>query len=184
MNETNYSIDEVKLMTKVKRYKRRWKEQRHYSEYLECKLAKKATQVQELKAEAAKWRDTALQLSANCGAAGYEIDSLKTRIAELGAERDEAQKMYERLMNTAFYHETILPNGNLGVNVLEVCEGLQEAREETVRLSRWAERLVEAIESGEHIELFPKPDLIRFQDWYEKMRAIIAEWKEREKNGN
>ncbi len=51
MNETNYSIDEVKLMAKVKRYKRRWKELRNYSEYLKCKLAKKALQVQELKAE-------------------------------------------------------------------------------------------------------------------------------------
>jgi len=49
MNETNYSIDEVKLMAKVKRYKRRWKEQRNYSEYLKCKLAKKALQVQKLK---------------------------------------------------------------------------------------------------------------------------------------
>ena len=87
MIETEYTIDEVKLMTKVERYKRRWKEQRHYSEYLKCKLAKKALLVQELKAEAAKWRDTALQLSANCGALGAEIDSLKARIAELESER-------------------------------------------------------------------------------------------------
>ena len=49
MNNTDYSIDEVKLMAKVKRYKRRWKEQRNYSEYLKCKLAKKALQVQKLK---------------------------------------------------------------------------------------------------------------------------------------
>ena len=92
MIETEYTIDEVKLMTKVERYKRRWKEQRNYSEYLKCKLAKKAMQVQELKAEAAKRHDTALQLSANCGAAGYEIDSLKTRITELGV-------MIERLVD-------------------------------------------------------------------------------------
>lgn len=91
MIETEYTIDEVKLMTKVERYKRRWKEQRNYSEYLKCKLAKKAMQVQELKAEAAKWHDTALQLSANRGAAGYEIDSLKLRIAEL-------ETMVERLI--------------------------------------------------------------------------------------
>jgi chromosome condensin MukBEF ATPase and DNA-binding subunit MukB len=51
MNNTDYSIDEIKLMAKVKRYKRRWKEQRNYSEYLKCKLAKKSLQVQELKAE-------------------------------------------------------------------------------------------------------------------------------------
>jgi len=51
MSKTDYSIDEVKLMTKVKRYERRWKEQRHYSEYLKCKLAKKAMQVQELKVQ-------------------------------------------------------------------------------------------------------------------------------------
>ncbi len=127
MNETDYSIDEVKLMAKVKRYKRRWKEQRHYSEYLKCKLAKKAMQVQELKAEAAKWHDTALQLSANRGAAGYEIDSLKLRIAEL---------------------ETMV------------------------------ERLIEAIESGCDIRVGPEPDINGIQKWYEKMRTIIAEWKE------
>ena len=77
MNETNYSIDEVKLMAKVKRYKRRWKELRNYSEYLKCKLTKKALQVQELKAENA---------------------ALHARIAELEAERDDARAMVERLI--------------------------------------------------------------------------------------
>jgi len=77
ISKISYSIDEVKLMTKVKRYKRRWKEQRHYSEYLKCKLTKKALQVQELKAENA---------------------ALHARIAELEAERDEARAMVARLI--------------------------------------------------------------------------------------
>ena len=91
MSETNYSIDEVKLMAKVERYKRRRKELRNYSEYLERALTINAMQVQELKAEAAKWHDTALQLSANCGAAEAKIDILKARNAEL-------ETMVERLI--------------------------------------------------------------------------------------
>ena len=47
--QIGYGIDETKLMLKLKRCKRRLKEQRHYSEYLKCKLAKKALQNQELK---------------------------------------------------------------------------------------------------------------------------------------
>ena len=130
MNNTDYSIDEVKLITKVKRYKRRWKEQRHYSEYLKRKLAKKALQVRKLKAKSANWRDTAIQLSANCGAAGSEIDSLKARA-------ENAEQMVEQLVN--------------------------------------------AIEAGANIELFPRADLLRFREWYAKMEAIIAEWKEAQK---
>lgn len=91
MNNTDYSIDEVKLMAKVKRYKRRWKEQRNYSEYLKCKLAKKATQVRKLKAKSANWHDTAIRLSANCGTAMAEIDSLKARA-------ENAEQMMERLI--------------------------------------------------------------------------------------
>jgi len=102
-------------------------------------------------------------------------------IAELEAERDEAQKMYERLMNTAFYHETILPNGNLGVNVLEVCEGLQEAHEEIVHLSRWVERLVEV---GKELD-----DWVDFYHAKEgattsaqiSWRKLVAEWNEHKK---
>jgi chromosome condensin MukBEF ATPase and DNA-binding subunit MukB len=107
MNNTDYSIDEIKLMAKVKRYKRRWKEQRNYSEYLKCKLAKKSLQVQELKAENA---------------------ALHARIAEL---------------------ETVV------------------------------ERLVDAIESGERIRVFPETETETLLEWYAKMDAIIAEWKER-----
>ena len=86
MSETDYSIDEVKLMTKVDRYKRRWKEQRHYNEHLKCKLAKKAMQVRELKEEV-----KTLQAIKSGWNVLDDIESentaLRIRIAELEAER-------------------------------------------------------------------------------------------------
>lgn len=129
ISKISYSIDEVKLMTKVKRYKRRWKEQRHYSEYLKCKLAKRAMQVQELKEQV------------------KTLQAIKS-----------------------------------GWNVLDDIESENGAlRARNAELETMAGRLVEVIEFGEHIELFPKADLISFQDWYEKMRAITDEWKKARK---
>lgn len=74
ISKISYSIDEVKLMTKVKRYKRRWKEQRHYSEYLKCKLAKRAMQVRELKERLSDYENN-----------GWAND-LHMRIAELESQ--------------------------------------------------------------------------------------------------
>lgn len=70
----------------------------------------------------------------------WEPDALSVmtaRIAELEAERDEAEAMVERL--------------------------------------------IEAVESGERIQIFPESDIKTLQEWYAKMETIIAEWKEREK---
>jgi hypothetical protein len=42
------------------------------------------------------------------------------------------------------------------------------------------ERLIEAVESGERIQIFPESDIKTLQEWYAKVETIIAEWKERE----
>ena len=111
MNETDYSIDEVKLMAKVKRYKRRWKEQRNYSEYLKCKLAKKALQVQKLKEQVktlqaikSGWEvldDLELEnsrLQEHANNLSVEIADLHNRRMVEVRARNQAEQMMERLI--------------------------------------------------------------------------------------
>lgn len=86
----DYSIDETKLMMKLKRYKRRWKEQRHYSEYLKCKLAKKAMQVHELKSQLAEWENN-----------GWEADK-DAEIARLNGWLDELMNVGSKASYSLF----------------------------------------------------------------------------------
>jgi len=88
--EMDYSIDETKLMMKLKRYKRRWKEQRHYSEYLKCKLAKKAMQVHELKSQLAEWENN-----------GWEADK-DAEIARLNGWLDELMNVGSKASYSLF----------------------------------------------------------------------------------
>jgi hypothetical protein len=81
MTDISYSIDETKLMIKLERYKRRWKEQRHYSEYLKCKLAKKALQNYKLKERL--WKN-------NCGMADRDAE-----IKRLNATIDRTVNAWE-----------------------------------------------------------------------------------------
>jgi hypothetical protein len=108
MIETEYTIDEVKLMTKVKRYKRRWKEQRHYSEYLKCKLAKKAMQVQKLKEQV-----KTLQAIKSGWNVLDDIESentaLRIRIAELGAT---VERLVETIESGAYIRVSPDPDIN------------------------------------------------------------------------
>ena len=119
MNETDYSIDEVKLMAKVKRYKRRWKEQRHYSEYLKCKLAKKAMQVQKLKEQVktlqaikSGWEvldDLELEnsrLQEHANNLSVEIADLHNRRMVEVRARNQAEQMMERLIGAVEFGNT------------------------------------------------------------------------------
>ena len=184
MIETEYTIDEVKLMTKVERYKRRWKEQRHYSEYLKCKLAKKALLVQELKAEAAKWRDTALQLSANCGALGAEIDSLKARIAELEYNAANNAMSIHAIMSTLDMDDE---THGIADDMYETAHNLahklrtraEKAKAERDEARAIVEKLIKA--GNVLIETFQNyPD---FEEYPEvgKWDILVDEWQEREK---
>ena len=94
------------------------------------------------------------------------INNLEARIAELEAEvaalngvidrtvnawESRCIEQYaenERLHDCYLYHETILPNGHLGVNVLEVCEGLQKADAEIAKLNGWVDELIKAGEGA------------------------------------
>jgi len=58
---------------------------------------------------------------------------------------------------------------------------LDKAKSERDEARVMVERLIEAIESGCYIQLSPELEVEKIQEWYAKMEALAAEWKEMQK---
>jgi len=89
-------------MMELKRCKLRLKEQRHYAEYLKCKLAKKAMQNQKLKERL--WKN-------NCGMADRDAeirrltDELTSRNYLYGQRVDEITMLQHALENSEYWKD-------------------------------------------------------------------------------
>ena len=107
------------------------------------------------------------------------IPRLQARIAELEAERTQLFEDKSRLMSCYFEFETIAPDGELKISVLDLYNELVEMRTRAEKAEAMVERLIKA--GSALVETFQGyPD---FEEYPEvgKWDTLVDEWKEREK---
>lgn len=99
-------------------------------------------------------------------------DALNKRIAELQKDNDDF------CSQLSDYEHKMIELFDLALDYENSAERAESERDEARAM---IEQLIEAIESGCYIQLSPELEVEKIQEWYAKMEAIIAEWKEMQK---
>jgi len=157
---------------KLKRCKLRLKEQRHYAEYLKCKLAKKAMQNQKLKERL--WKN-------NCGMADRDAeirrltDELTSRNYLYGQRVDEITMLQHALENSEYWKDkAIWRNKDKDAEI----ERLNATIDRTV--NAWESRCIEKCDEIKRLnsvidELIKKGFTYNRQQWSELVHRIQKE---------
>ena len=105
------------------------------------------------------------------------VEEYQARIAELEAERKRLFEDKSRLMDCYFEFETVAPDGDLKISVLDLYNELVETREKAKRAEQMAEKLIEA---GNSViaQAFAEEGNVSYSNAH-NLNAVISEWQER-----